>query len=369
LRVDSWFTGRLGDFQQPLVDALLSDGRLDLRAIIAAGSPRASAMRQLPISVLESPRVAKQVAVLVQLPWQLVQTRRQLKRWYRDPPDVVHVTMLSPLDILLLPVAMASKAYVLVTIHDAVLHIGEESALVDRLTAWLIDHADGIVVLSRHAEQVLRPRLPVGKPLHRVEQGLIVDASEPAPPKTPSPPGTPLELLFFGRIIAYKGLDLLLDALIQLKCEGGPPVRLTIAGSGDIGPYLAQLAQLDNVTLHVGGWMSDEERDGFFARADVQMVPYIDTSVSGVVLTGLWAGIATIATPLPAFAEYLTDGGNALLTRDISVGAIAEAIVRLDGDRVLLGKLAQGAYTHAKAMSAPVVAARWVELYQHLAAG
>ena len=367
LRVDSWFTGRLGDFQQPLVSALLMDGRVELRVVFARSSPRAKLMSLLPLKIIQTPQIAFNLKVLAQLPWRLWKTLRELSLWYKNPPDITHVTMFSPIDILLLLVAVKSRARVLITVHDAVMHIGENRWLGDWLTSRMIGMADDIVVLSRHAEDLLRPRLLGRKPLHVLENGLIVNAGEPSPPKKPPGAGKPLKLLFFGRILAYKGLDLLLEAVRLVREQGGPDLHLTIAGSGDLSPYHLAIESLGDVSLHVGVWMSDAERDEYFAAADVQVVPYIDTSVSGIVLTGMWAGMATIATPLPAFADYLEEGVNALFSKSISAAALAEVIIRLAEDRELLASLAKGAHERAVSLSAPVVAAYWIDLYKKIA--
>ena len=368
LRVDSWFTGRLGDFQQPLVNALLSDGRVELRIIFAKGSPRSKAMSDLPVKSIQTPQIARKLMVMVQLPRCIWKAWRELSLWYKNPPDITHVTMGSPIDILLLPVAVRSRARVLVTVHDAVIHIGENKWIGDWLTFRMIAMADDVVVLSRHAEELMRLRLRGQKPLHVLENGLIVNADTPSPPKKLSCASEPLKLLFFGRIIAYKGLDLLLEAIRLVRERGGPRIHLTIAGSGDLSPYRSSIESLGDVSLHVGGWMSDVERDQYFAAADVQVVPYIDTSVSGVVLTGMWAGMATIATPLPAFADYLEEGVNALFSKSISAVGLAEVIVRLAEDRDLLANLAIGAHERAMSMSAPVVSKNWIDLYKKIAA-
>lgn len=367
LRVDNWFTGRLGDFQQPLVEALLQDGRLELRVVFAEGSPRAAFMSRLNVPVIQSPQISQNIPKLIQLPIKLWQCRQKLSNWYINPPDITHVTMLSPVDIFLLPIVARSRSRVLTTVHDAIMHIGEESVFMERIINHLIAISDNVVVLSKHAESLLRPRLPRDMPLHLVERGLIVNAGPPSLPKIPKCPDGPIQLLFFGRIQAYKGLDILLEAIKLLRQRNGPNVHLTIAGSGDLTPYNSAIQALDNVSVHVNGWMTDAERDAYFAEADVQVVPYIETSISGVILTGMWAGLPTIATPLPAFFDYLEDGVNAVIASNISAEALAQAISRVAENPSLLTKLKQGTHNCANLISATSVANNWIELYSEIA--
>jgi glycosyltransferase involved in cell wall biosynthesis len=55
--------------------------------------------------------------------------------------------------------------------------------------------------------------------------------------------GDPLRLLFFGRILKYKGLPLLIDAVEKLRAEG-VPVHLGVAGTGNIRHERSRLEAL-----------------------------------------------------------------------------------------------------------------------------
>src|ERR671910_1398253 len=54
----------------------------------------------------------------------------------------------------------------------------------------------------------------------------------------PPPPGGQARAIFIGRLVAYKGLDILLRAMEQV-----PDLRLDIVGSGPEGPRLKTLAR------------------------------------------------------------------------------------------------------------------------------
>jgi glycosyltransferase involved in cell wall biosynthesis len=365
LRVDSWFTGRRGDFQQPLVHALVAAGEIDLRLLFAAGSARAPAMAAHGLPSIESPTASLSSSALG-FPSRVLATRRQLNDWYRhDARGVVHVTMLAPWDLLFLDIPKRAGATILVTIHDAVLHLGEENPINEMIIGALIAQADHIVTLSKSSGEVLREKLKGRMPIHVISRGLIVDASTPRPPKA-APHDRPLKLLFFGRILEYKGLDLALEALELLRAEGGPNVELTIAGSGDLAPYRAALGRLPDVRLIVGDWMSDETKAAIFEEHDAQIVPYRATSVSGVVLSGLWAGMPTIATPLEPFFECLEDDGDCVFSTEVSPRAIAAAIRKLAESPELFDRLANGAHDKAHSLSAPIVAGLWRDLYREI---
>src|SRR5262249_27436191 len=64
-------------------------------------------------------------------------------------------------------------------------------------------------------------------------------------------------LLFFGRITAYKGLHILIEAFRKLQ-KGRPDLRLNIVGEGDFEPYRKLVSDLANVSV-VNRWVDDAE--------------------------------------------------------------------------------------------------------------
>jgi glycosyltransferase involved in cell wall biosynthesis len=89
-------------------------------------------------------------------------------------------------------------------------------------------------------------------------------------------------IVFFGFIRKYKGLDLLLEALPQVKT----PVKLLIAGEfyEDEKPYLEQVQRLgisEKVLLHTH-FIPDSEVRYYICAADVVVQPYRSATQSGV---------------------------------------------------------------------------------------
>jgi glycosyltransferase involved in cell wall biosynthesis len=255
-------------------------------------------------------------------------------------------------------------AIILLTIHDAQQHIGEESRLWAASEKRLFRLADHIAVLSGYAGETLRQRIGDFRPIHVVAPGLVMNPAPPGPAK-PTPRDRPLKFLFFGRIRKYKGLDLVLDAWRMLQARNEASVHLTIAGSGDIAEYSAAISSLKDVEL-IHGWTSDETMSRLFASHDVNLLPYLEGSTSATSLAGMWAGMPSIATPIAGFEEQLVHGDNALIMRDISAEALAECVLEIAASPDLYGVLAQGAHQRAQALSAPVVVGNWHNLYERI---
>ncbi len=110
-------------------------------------------------------------------------------------------------------------------------------------------------------------------------------------------------LLFFGFVRAYKGLDLLLEAVAQLQAQN-TPVQLLVGGEfwDDIGQYEAQITRLniqDKVKI-VAEYIPDDEASIFFEAADCFVAPYRDATQSGSVKLALGYGIPVVVSDVVA---------------------------------------------------------------------
>lgn len=133
-------------------------------------------------------------------------------------------------------------------------------------------------------------------------------------------------LLFFGFIRAYKGLDLLIEAMNRLD-EG---YQLLIAGEsyGSFDRYDAQIRQ----AKHPGNirvfnrYIPDSEVPLFFSAADVCILPYKTATQSGITAIAYHFGIPLIATDTGGLKESIGTPGTGLIAPEISAPALAAAI-------------------------------------------
>lgn len=210
-------------------------------------------------------------------------------------------------------------------IHDARAHPGDRTALV---TPWLRKDArlgDLVVTLSRAVAERLsgdgyadqRMLLPLFHPD-------LTFKSSGAPRKRD--PNSPLRILFFGRIMAYKGLSHLLDA-VQLLKDGGTPVELGVAGSGDLGAMRQRVEALGAEVLN--HWIEESEVTDILARYDAMACPHVEASQSGVAATAFGHRMPVVAMPIGGIAEQVVEGKTGLLARRVSSKAFADVMKRL----------------------------------------
>lgn len=137
----------------------------------------------------------------------------------------------------------------------------------------------------------------------------------------------PLELLFFGIIRDYKGLDILLDAAAELD---GIDFKLTIVGEcwGSWDKYQKQIddLQLTDKVETVIQYASDEEAANYFTRADVVVLPYRSMTGTGVIPLAYHFETPVICSDLPAFHEVVKDQETGVIAKGQSSKNIADAI-------------------------------------------
>lgn len=273
--------------------------------------------------------------------------------------DVVICTMSHVWNVAVLFGRPATVPYLL-TLHDAVPHPGENYLVRQWLLAREIGAADGIVVLTQSV------RYTLCKTYEYPEQRTWVIplgtfAYHRADTARSYPRGRSLQLLFFGRLLPYKGLSLLLEAYRELL-EEGAETSLMIAGPGDLSPYEEVVGEIPGVTVD-NRWIPETEIAGIFAAADLVVVPYVEASQSGVIATAYASAIPVVATPVGGLIEQISHGNTGLVAAEVSAQALAHAMRRLMNDPGLYERCSTGALQEVRTrLSWPAVAAGFAEV-------
>ena len=137
-----------------------------------------------------------------------------------------------------------------------------------------------------------------------------------------------LNLLFFGFVRPYKGLDTLLKAVAILRNRD---ISVKIAGEfwDDKEDYLRLISDLDisgKVQL-VDRYIPDDEMSLCFSWADLVILPYKKTITSGIIATAYGFGKPVLATNVGGFHEVIQDGYTGKIVPPDDPEALAEGIV------------------------------------------
>ena len=148
----------------------------------------------------------------------------------------------------------------------------------------------------------------------------------------------PYTLLFFGRIWPYKGLKYLVEA-IPLVAKHIPEVKLIVAGKGEnLERYFPDGYDRNRYEI-INDYIPNEAVSGIFGRSTIVILPYIESSQSGVAAIAYSTGTLIIASDVGGVGEMIKDEEDGLLVPPGDPNALADAIVRLLKDRQLQDKL------------------------------
>jgi glycosyltransferase involved in cell wall biosynthesis len=208
-------------------------------------------------------------------------------------------------------------------VHDASPHPGDFSPAWRWRLGREIGAAQAAVTLSEAVAGILATRLPA-LPLIRMAlpaflAGRLCNTERPA--------AKGLRLLFFGRVRAYKGLDLLRDAFRQIHSEH-PEVSLRVVGEGDAEACAPGLGAMSGVTIE-NRWVAEREIPSLIKAADAVVLPYREASQSGIAPQALAMGVPVVATPVGGLPEQVRAGHGGILATAVTSSALALAIAPL----------------------------------------
>lgn len=171
-------------------------------------------------------------------------------------------------------------------------------------------------------------------------------------------------VLFFGRISPYKGIEYLCQAMEKVR-KRVPDATLTIAGGGtmyfDIAPYRKQ----EWVTV-VNRYVGMEELARLLQGCALSVCPYTDATQSGVIMTSYSLCKPVVATNVGGLGEMVEEGKTGLLVPPRDADALADAITALLRDdarrETMAANIRDDYFVGDKSWK--VIAEKYVEFYK-----
>ncbi len=157
-----------------------------------------------------------------------------------------------------------------------------------------------------------------------------------------------VKILFAGRLVYYKGADVLLEAFAKAQILCKRPMELFFAGSGALEGKLRAQAKEQRLTdsVHFLGRLPENSLKACFADCDFLVLPSVAKSEAfGLVqLEAMACGKPVINTSLPTGVPLVSLNGRTGLTVPPSdADALADAIVTLAEDDELREKFSKAA--------------------------
>jgi glycosyltransferase involved in cell wall biosynthesis len=197
--------------------------------------------------------------------------------------------------------------------------------------------ADAFVVHSEVDRGPIGERYGIGnRPCVVIPHGPIdhftSDDDTPSLPLRDAPAGV-INLLFFGIIRPYKGLEDLVEAFEMLDDDEVMHYWLTVVGETwegwDLPIRLIEGSRHRSRITLVNRFVEDDEVTGYFAGADAAVLPYHRSSASSPASVAMANGLPLVLTAVGGLPEAVADYEGAILVPPRDSEALRDAIRKL----------------------------------------
>lgn len=275
-------------------------------------------------------------------------------------PDVIHLQQGFIWFNLLIPILF--RYPLVITVHDPEPHAGDaDQKQPQAVFTFGFKRAQKLIVHGERIKEICvrNLRLP--------ESDVVViphiKLGEDRPEERPIGSST---ILFFGRIWAYKGLDVLIRAE-PLIADKIPDARIMIAGTGeDFERYEALMTDRSRYIIH-NTFIPDEAVADLFLQSAVVALPYLEATQSGVIPLAYTYGRPVVATRVGALPDAVDEGVTGLLVPPNDVKAFADAVIRLLSEPGLAQRMGEAGRRKINEEASPdTVAKQSMDVYRQI---
>jgi teichuronic acid biosynthesis glycosyltransferase TuaC len=222
-----------------------------------------------------------------------------------------------------------------------------------RRIVQVLQSADAVVTVSQDLKEKLAGfGVEAGK-LHVVYRGVDVERFTPGnrveAQRRLGEAGNGPVVVWVGRMVPVKGLDVLLEACRQLR-QRLVPFHLYLVGDGPLRPALEGQCAAQGLTASVSfvGLVSHEQLADWYRAADLAVLPSRSEGVPNVLREAHACGTPFVASRVGGIPEIAVDGLDRLVPPD-DPGALAEALTQALAERgpVLPSSVRNGSWTES----------------------
>jgi len=208
--------------------------------------------------------------------------------------------------------------------------------------------AEVILVANRRTRDAL-PRGITGRVIQLVENGVDLSIWQRS---ASSQKGEAIRLIFVGRLVDWKALDIVFEAMARIRSRF--PISLEVVGDGPMREQWQASAQELGLgsAVEFTGWLSQQACANRMQQSDVLVLPSLFECGGSVVIEAMAMGLPVIATRWGGPTDYLDDSCGVLVTpssREALVAGFAEAMARLAMSAELREQMGQSGKARAKA--------------------
>ena len=256
----------------------------------------------------------------------------------RSELKVVHFTMFHIWNLPLMIFLRMLRVRIVFTVHDYKPHLGDGGLLMFVLIRLQVMLSSHIITLN---DPVM---LQIQQSHRRFRNGYIQVL--PLLPLTIAPISNAKNLthevptiVFVGRISEYKGINIFLEAAKECIVNNDA-LQFVLAGSGDLSRYECHLKSLNSHMVVINRWLSDEEVEEILRTATLCVLPYVDSTQSGILPTSLALGTPVVITPSEGLLSQLP-AGCGFIAETFEAKDVASKIINVINDSKTLQDVAK----------------------------
>ncbi len=234
--------------------------------------------------------------------------------------------------VLLALAARLQGARIIIEIHE-IQDTGEAKLApvrfyVQRFGRWLMRMADAYIVHSEFDREALGKSFDIGqRPVRVVRHGPFSHYAVAESTRLREAPEDMCNILFFGTIRPYKGLEDLVQAFELLAGEDENCWLTVVGETWEDWTQPIEMIEAskyrDRITL-VNHYVSDAEVSRWFAGADIVSLPYRRSSASGPLHLTMDAGLPVVVTDVGGLTEAVHGYDGAVLVPGADPEALYE---------------------------------------------
>lgn len=260
-------------------------------------------------------------------------------------PEIIHLRGASPWFCLGL---FFLRKYPLINFFDnAISRKGEKEKFYNKIADLILTKlSDQIIVFGQTTKNIIANKFNLSKdnihviPLGDYSEAYLHSIKDFTNDNTKY-------ILFFGRILEYKGLEYLIRAepLIRDKI---PNAKIIIAGScDDFRLYESLMTNKNSYELYVQ-WIKSDIIPELFQKANIIVLPYTEYSNSGNIALAFAFKKPIVATNVGSIAEYIIDGKTGYLVPPRDHERLAKAIIDILKDDELSRRMGEEGHNMMK---------------------
>ena len=248
----------------------------------------------------------------------------QLYRFIVDNEfDVVHLTSVPS---FLNPFMFFLRKKIIVTIHDPIPHSSATYQVERYNRLFSFKYIRNLILLNKSQTDEFIQSYNVSKKT-RIYGSILscytyLRMYEDKPDSTTKP-----YILFFGNVTGYKGLDILFPAM-KLVHDSCPELRLIAAGGGKYNFDITAYQKSGYIDIR-NEFIPDDELAQLISNCEFVVVPYIDATQSGVVMSAYAFNKPCIATNVGGLPEMVIDKEYGLIVNPGNITELSKAIIEL----------------------------------------